>query len=36
MIEAKVICDSIGEHSPRLLTLRVIAPKFIHQETLRV
>lgn len=35
MIEAKVICDSIGEHSPRLLTIRATNPKFIHQETLR-
>lgn len=35
MIEAKVICDSIGEHSPRLFTVRATNPKFIHQETLR-
>lgn len=34
-IIAEVIADSIGEHSPRLLTLRTRAPKFIHQETLR-
>jgi len=34
-IEAKVICDSIGKHSPRLLTIRATNPKFIHQETLR-
>lgn len=35
MIEARTICDSIGGHSPRLLTLRCVAPKFCHQETLR-
>jgi hypothetical protein len=35
MIEAKVIADSIGEQSPRLLTIRATNPKFIHQETLR-
>lgn len=35
MTEAKAICDSIGEHSPRLLAIRAVAPKFIHQETLR-
>jgi thymidylate synthase ThyX len=32
---ARAICDSIGEHSPRLLTIRATNPKFIHQETLR-
>ena len=35
MIEAKMIADSIGQHSPRLLTIRAVSPKFIHQETLR-
>lgn len=32
MIEAKVICDSTGEHSPRLTTFRLRYPKFIHGE----
>ncbi len=35
MIKAEKIADSIAEHSPRLLTIRAINPKFIHQETLR-
>src|SRR5271154_4271470 len=35
MIEAIAICDSIGEHAPRLLTIRATNPKFVHQETLR-
>lgn len=35
MISATVICDSIGPHSPRLVTMRTVAPKFIHQEELR-
>lgn len=34
-IIAKVIADSIGEHSPRLVSMQTRAPKFIHQETLR-
>lgn len=35
MIEAKVICDSIGEHSPRLTTFLTRYPKFIHAEHMR-
>ena len=35
MIEAKVICDSIGPNSPRLFTIRCTYPKFIHSEVLR-
>lgn len=35
MIEAKTICDSIGRHSPRLVTMLTRYPKFVHQETLR-
>src|SRR5271154_5169424 len=31
-ITAKVICDSIGEHSPRLTTFQLRYPKFIHGE----
>lgn len=34
-IEAKIICDSIGEHSPRLVTMLVRYPKFVHSEHLR-
>jgi hypothetical protein len=34
-IVAEKITDSIGSHSPRLLTIRATNPKFIHQETLR-
>lgn len=34
-ISAKVICDSIGEHSPRLTTLLTRYPKFIHAEHMR-
>ena len=34
MIEAKVICDSIGEHSSRLTTFQLRYPKFIHGEFL--
>ena len=34
-IEAKVICDSIGEHSPRLTTFVCRYPKFIHAEDMR-
>lgn len=33
-ITAKVIADSIGEHSPRLTTLQCRYPKFIHGEFL--
>lgn len=32
MIEAKIICDSIAEHSPRLTTFQLRYPKFIHGE----
>ena len=32
MIEAKVICDSVGEHSPRLTTFQLRYPRFIHGE----
>ena len=32
MIEAEVVCDSIGEHSPRLTTFRLRYPKFVHGE----
>lgn len=35
MIEATVICDSISEHSPRLVTMFWRYPKFVHQESLR-
>src|ERR1700735_5065644 len=35
MIEAKIICDSIGEHSPRLTTFLLRYPKFIHAEHCR-
>lgn len=35
MIEAEAITDSIGEFSPRLLTIKSTSPKFTHQETLR-
>lgn len=35
MIEVQKISDSIGQHAPRLLTVRAISPKFVHQETLR-
>lgn len=31
-IEAKVIADSIGPHSPRLTTLQLRYPRFIHAE----
>lgn len=31
-IEAKVICDSIGEKSPRLTTFQLKYPRFIHSE----
>lgn len=31
-ISAKIIADSIGEHSPRLTTLQLRYPKFIHGE----
>lgn len=34
-ISAKVICDSIGEHSPRLTTFLVRYPKFVHAEHMR-
>jgi thymidylate synthase ThyX len=34
-IEAVAICDSIGQYSSRLLTIRATNPKFVHQETLR-
>jgi len=34
-IIARAICDSIGKHSPRLLTIFTRSPKFIHQESLR-
>ena len=32
MIEARVICDSIAKHSPRLTTFQLRYPKFIHSE----
>lgn len=32
MIEAKIICDSIGAQSPRLTTFKLRYPKFIHGE----
>jgi hypothetical protein len=35
MIKTTAICDSIGERSPRLHTQLWVAPKFIHQESLR-
>lgn len=35
MIEASVILDSIGEHSPRLTTFLVVFPAFVEQELLR-
>lgn len=35
MIESHMILDSISGGVPRLVTMRTIAPKFIHQETLR-
>jgi thymidylate synthase ThyX len=35
MIEAQVICDSAGEHSPRLTTFLVQFPAFVEQELLR-
>lgn len=35
MIEAKVICDSIGKHSPRLTTFLTRYQKFIHSEHCR-
>lgn len=35
MIEARVICDSVGEHSPRLTTFLTRYPKFIHAEHMR-
>ena len=31
-ITAKVIADSVGERSPRLTTLQLRYPKFIHGE----
>lgn len=35
MIESKIICDSIAEHSPRLVTMFCKYPKFVHGEHLR-
>lgn len=35
MIESKIICDSIGAHSPRLVTMLCKYPKFVHSEHLR-
>lgn len=34
-ITAEVICDSIGEHPPRLTTFLVVFPAFVEQELLR-
>jgi thymidylate synthase ThyX len=34
-ITASVICDSIGEHSPRLTTFLTKYPKFVHAEHCR-
>lgn len=34
-IEAQIICDSEGEHSPRLTTFLIRHPKFIHAEFCR-
>jgi hypothetical protein len=34
-IEAKIILDSVGEHSPRLTTFLLRHPKFIHAEFTR-
>jgi thymidylate synthase ThyX len=34
-ITASVICDSIGEHSPRLTTFLTHYPKFVHAEHCR-
>jgi thymidylate synthase ThyX len=34
-IEAKVVCDSIGRHSPRLTTFWTRYPKFVHAEHMR-
>jgi thymidylate synthase ThyX len=34
-ITASVICDSIGEHSPRLTTFLTHYPKFVHSEHCR-
>lgn len=34
-IEAKIICDSIGEDSPRLTTFLTRYPKFCHSEHMR-
>jgi thymidylate synthase ThyX len=34
-IKAEVICDSIGEHSPRLTTFLTQYPKFVHAEHCR-
>lgn len=33
-ITAKIIADSIGEHSPRLVTVQCRYPKFIHGEVM--
>ncbi len=33
-ISAKIIADSVGEHSPRLLTIQCRYPKFIHGEVM--
>lgn len=35
MIEAKVLCDSVGEYSPRLTSFLVVFPAFVEQELLR-
>lgn len=34
-IEARVVCDSIGERSPRLTTFWTRYPKFVHSEHMR-
>jgi thymidylate synthase ThyX len=35
MIDAQVVCDSVGEHSPCLTTFLVRFPAFVEQELLR-
>lgn len=35
MQQAEIVCDSYGEHSPRLTTFRVRQFRFIHSEFLR-
>ena len=34
MIEAKILCDSVGAESPRLTTFQLRYPRFIHSEFL--